>query len=175
MAYGKVSGVAAICPDLLKGNSNFSSETNPTDAEVTLFLADVSAQMDVAFASIGFSTPVSGTALLAALDPISEWGAALLAESGVLIESSSWDGAEEESKPTHWKRLYDEAMERLLSFNGMALWILGATKAQAISRLAHVGGVSESERDTYESESDYIQSRFKSGMMEWQKTDWTTV
>ena len=175
MAYGKVSGVAAICPDLLKGNSNFSSETNPTDAEVTSFLTDISAQMDAAFASVGFSTPMTGIGLLAVMDPIAEWGAAMLAESGGQVEASSWDGAEEESKPTHWKRLYEDAITRLIEKSGMALYVLGATRTKTLSRGAHVGGVSEDERDTYESTTDYLQPRFKSGMMEWRKTDWTTV
>lgn len=175
MAYGNVSGVAARCKELIAGNATFTDSTTPSERQVQNFLNDASALMDAVFASLGFTTPITDTDVTPILDPIAEYYAAMEAESTRLVERSNWEGAAEESKPTHWKQLYDNAMKSLTNNGGFALMILGAGKARDLSYGLHAGGLSDDERDTWNDDSDFTRPRFTMGMMENATTNWSDV
>lgn len=167
MAYGSASGVAARCKELTSGcNGEFGESTVPTETQVLMFLDDSSELMDGVFASYGFTVPITDTDLTPILDPIAEYRAAMEAESVRNVERSDFEGLSEESKPTHWKRLYDEAMERLMRKGGLALTILGAAKTRSLSTGLHAGGLSEDERETWNDEADFTKPRFTMAMME---------
>jgi hypothetical protein len=176
MAYGSASGVAALCTALTAAcNGAWGENTTPKTWQVVAFLDDASALMDAQLAQHGFTTPVTASLVLPVLDPIAEYYAAALAESPQNVNRSDWQGVSESSKPTHWMDLHRDAMDRILSEDGLALSILGAAKTTNLSAYLHAGGLSEDEKDTWEADSDFIEPRFKSRMMEYRKTDWTTV
>jgi hypothetical protein len=176
MAYGSASGTAALCTALTSAcNGAFGENTTPTETQVLAFLDDGSALMDAEMSQHGFTTPVTASLVVPVLDPIAEYYAAALAESPQNVNRSDWQGVSESSKPTHWMDLYRDAMDRILSEGGLALSILGASKTVNLSAYLHAGGLSDDEKDTWEDDSDFLQPRFKSRMMEYRKTDWTTV
>jgi len=176
MAYGSASGVAALCKHLTnEGDGAFNNDTTPTRRQVLAFLDDGSALMDAEIAQHGFTTPVSASLVVAVLDPIAEYYAAAMAESIETVSRSDWQGTSESSKPTHWMDMHRDSMDRILSERGRALAILGAGRGVDLSEYLHAGGLSEDEKDTWESDSDFIQPRFKVGMMEYKTVDWRTV
>lgn len=176
MAYGSASGVAALCKHLTtQGDGAFNNDTTPSRRQVLAFLDDGSALMDAEISQHGFTTPVTASLVTPVLDPIAEYYAAAMAESIETVSRSDWQGTSESSKPTHWMDLHREAMDRIMTEKGRALSLLGAAKTVNLSAYLHAGGLSEDEKDTWEADSDFVQPRFKTGMMDWKRTDWTTV
>lgn len=166
MAYGNVFAVAARCLELANPDGNFSSETKPTLAQVQSWLDDASALMNVEFAKCGFPTPITNTVILTILDPIAEYRAAAEAESIRNIESTSWENASDETKPKHWMDLYTAAMKGLTAERCLALEILGLDRTKDLSDGLHAGGLSQDEKTTHESNTDFLQPRFKTRMFQ---------
>lgn len=67
MAYGSVPGVAAHS-STWTSNGTFTSSTDPTVDEVTTWLTEVSASLDMALADFGFITPITDADITPALD-----------------------------------------------------------------------------------------------------------
>ncbi|NIV40478.1 MAG: hypothetical protein GWN58_67085 [Anaerolineae bacterium] len=173
MAYGSASGVAALCKHLTtQGDGAFNNDTTPTRRQVLAFLDDGSALMDAEMSQNGFSTPVTASLVTAVLDPIAEFYAAAMAESVETVRRSDWQGTSESSKPTHWMELHRGAMDRIMMERGKALSILGATRGTSLAYGLHAGGLSEDEKDTWEDDSDFIEPRFKIGMMDNKTVNW---
>lgn len=73
MAYGSPDGVAALASTWtddgeFKDTTLYEEETTPSLAQVTAWLSQVSAFMDIALAGEGFSVPVSHIQVLEAID-----------------------------------------------------------------------------------------------------------
>lgn len=68
MTYGDVSDVAALTKRYTT-NGSYTDSTNPTTAQVTAWLTQISAIMDLALAENGFATPVTETNVVNALKP----------------------------------------------------------------------------------------------------------
>ena len=60
MAYAVSSCVAAICPHLISGASDFSSSTSPTQGQVNSWLSSGSSIIDTKLAARGYS-PIGTT------------------------------------------------------------------------------------------------------------------
>ena len=60
MAYGTAADVAALAPRYANAARRFDEATTPTGADVTAWLAQVSAMLNVALAGFGMTTPVAG-------------------------------------------------------------------------------------------------------------------
>lgn len=67
MAYGSDAGVAALCRRFTNSGS-FDTTTNPTQATVSGWLAQISAMINVALATGGFTTPITDPDVTPALD-----------------------------------------------------------------------------------------------------------
>lgn len=57
--YGTTTGVAAYTRHLLEGYDQFNASTHPTATEVSGFLDEASACLNVALAAMGFTTPIT--------------------------------------------------------------------------------------------------------------------
>lgn len=77
MAYGDVDNVAALAR-VWTDNGSFTDSTlyadgtNPSLAQVTTWLEQVSATLDLVLATQGFDTPVTSVQAIAAIDPLVE-------------------------------------------------------------------------------------------------------
>lgn len=68
MSYGDKNEVAALVPRYANTSGVFDQLTRPTQAQVTAWLAQISAVLDAYLATKGYSVPVTEANLNAALD-----------------------------------------------------------------------------------------------------------
>lgn len=80
MSYGTAPGVAALAKRYTN-NGSWTTDTNPSQATVTGWLAQISAMVNIALATKGFTTPITDTDVTPALDGLVNALAADLAAS----------------------------------------------------------------------------------------------
>lgn len=68
MSYGSPGGVAALVPQFANKSGRFDNTTRPTVDDVTAWLAQVSAMLDVALAGYAIGTPVTDETIRPLLD-----------------------------------------------------------------------------------------------------------
>jgi len=68
MSYGTAAGVAALVPRFLSAAGVFDTTTTPAAADVTTWLGQVSAMLDVALSGYGVPTPVTDATVVSMLD-----------------------------------------------------------------------------------------------------------
>ena len=78
--YGSLAGVAAYVVHMTNSSGAFDATTKPTDAQVTIFLTELCAQLNGWLASAGYVTPVTGPNAKLILDRYANVGAAGLCE-----------------------------------------------------------------------------------------------
>lgn len=80
MSYGDKNEVAALVPRYANTSGVFDQLTRPTQAQVTAWLAQISAVLDAYLATKGYSVPVTEANLNAALDLFTNEETAAIAE-----------------------------------------------------------------------------------------------
>lgn len=164
MAYGSASGVAALTPHLVVGGSNFTATTTPSASQVEAFLSDGARLMDVEFAGLGFTVPVTNTSAKLVLAPVNEFYGASFAEAGPELGRAGPPGDLDETfKDSYWWRRYRDAMDKLAAGNGFGLELIGASRGIDVFE-PHVGGLSEDEKDEHWDDDDYVKPYFYSTM-----------
>jgi len=84
MAYAALSDIQAVNP-----KRTYSATSTPTSTQVTAFLTDIAAEIDVVLASRGLTVPVTAPAeFLAHLTHVNAVGAAARAEFAMFPEAS---------------------------------------------------------------------------------------
>jgi hypothetical protein len=148
MAYATIDMVKALSPHL------FNQSNAPTDSDVRLWLDEGQAIIDGTLTSKGYTAPVAKTAsvwpILRNLDALY---AASMAEFSKLVASTA-AGAQtrgELLERRFWDRL-DKTMR--LDLSGMGV---------GYTSLVYVGGISISDKDTVEDDSDRVQTAFSRG------------
>ncbi len=119
-SYGTVAGVSAIVPHAVAVNQ----ATHPTDAQVTVWLAEGYARINRAVASAGYSIPIGASAdVYGELTALNNLYAAAYALRSRGIDTMN---GEEESRSEVWLKTFDEQLKDLAESN---LAALGATVA----------------------------------------------
>lgn len=80
MAYGDKNEVAALVPRYANSSGVFDQVTRPTAAQVSAWLAQISAILDTYLKTKGYSTPITEADLNASLDLFANEEAASIAE-----------------------------------------------------------------------------------------------
>lgn len=156
MAYCSASDVAAYCPQLLDGASTFSGSTKPTDAQVTKFMTSGCALINNALTAKGYTPPASGTAAYEQLNEINALYAAAIAE---MTRTNQRLAPGERTRGQVFQKMFrDELAEFLaqdLSRAGLSYTTAG-----------YVGGISETEKDNVNDDSDRVPNRFTTGQFD---------
>jgi hypothetical protein len=79
MSYGTTGGVAALVPRFTNAAGVFDASTTPAAVDVTAWLGQISAMLDVALAGYGVDAPVTNTTVKAMLDGYANAQAAAVA------------------------------------------------------------------------------------------------
>jgi len=162
MTYGSASGVAANVPNLVGEEGTFTKTTIPTDTQVERWLAAGYALINGDLAGRGYSTPVPATATVYSLVvDLEELYAAARAESARM---SARIGPDERTRGQMLMQQFKDGLKALLA---MDLSRAGLTHTGKL----YAGGISQSDKDSYNADTDRVQPRFKRGM--WRMPDTT--
>ena len=161
MSYSSASLVAGLIPNILNGASDFtglSSEIRPASAALVGFQSSGCALIDAKLASRGYTTPISATAAI--FGHLSMIEAHYVAWQAELARGSPRTAAGERSRADQFRMAFQDGMK---SLDTMDLSFTGLTQSQSTGRGWYVGGVSQSEKDSAESDSDRVTPRFYRG------------
>lgn len=119
-SYGTVAGVAALVPHSVAVNQS----THPTDAQVTVWLAEGYARINRVIASAGYSVPIgAAAAVYGELTALNNLYAAAYALRSRGIDTMN---GEEESRSEVWLKSFNDLLKELAESN---LAAMGATVA----------------------------------------------
>jgi len=162
MAYSTCARVAALIPNLINAASSFdglASNVTPGSAALISFMSSGCALINTKLGAMGYSTPVgSGNALYDYLADIEANYAAYRAE---MARSSPRTSQGERTRADMFRRAFQDGLKDL---EMMDLSRLSISKTESW----YVGGISESEVDSVESNTDRVSPRFKRGQFDYQ-------
>jgi len=138
--YGSEAGVEAINAHFVGG---YTSATIPTSTQITTFLADGYAALNMRLALAGYTTPATSGTAYDVLARLNNLYAAACAEEAVNLSTAGL--AEESRSERLWKRYDNE----LLAFLAGDLTLTGLTMATAAKPRRGVRSVAARKRDGY--------------------------
>ena len=158
MAYSTCSRVAALIPNILNSASDFNNlpaNVVPGSAALISFMSSGCALINTRLAGMGYSTPVgSGNAVYDFLADIEANYAAYRAE---MARGSPRTAAGERTRADAFRRAFTDGLDML---GTMDLSRSSVAKTEAW----YVGGISESEKQSVESNTDRVTPRFSRGL-----------
>ena len=157
MAYASGSDVASFCRNLRgSAGSIFTTTTDPTLASVDVWLSSGCGVMETKLKSYGYTTPVASTAT--AYGWMRNMNALYAAARAELSMATNMRVGERTRGQVFDKMFWDELNTMLK----MDLTLAGI--ARSSTGVLYTGGISETEKDTYESDSDRVDPRFHRGV-----------
>lgn len=150
MAYASASDVSALTRNLIGAASAFDTTTCPTLAQVNVWLTTGCAVINSRLAGMGYDALTSGTGPYEVAQQANACYAAWFAERS---RQNARTSADERARADIFKEDFESLMEILLE---MDLSRSGATQTSR----AYAGGISLSDKDTVESDTDRTPSRF---------------
>jgi len=155
--YASASNVAGYCRSLLGSAQTFDATTSPASSHVDGWLAAGYSKINAYLSGSGYAIPIAPTAAiydeLVDLNALYAAARAELSRVGVVINIG---------ERLRGKIFMDMFYEGINSLGQMDLTAMGATKSSTMSPYA--GGISISDKDTYESDIDRVKPRFYRGM-----------
>ena len=155
MPYSTCARCADLIPNILDGASDFSnlgSQIRPASAALIRFMSSGCALIEAELYSQGY-TPAKGTALD---DYLADLEASYVAMQAEQVRGSPRTAQGERTRAQQFKRFFDDGLKQLRS---MDLTRLGFE----YSGRFYIGGISDAEKDSVESDTDRTEPRFKHG------------
>lgn len=154
MTYSSASDVAAYCPEMMDGGTNFSATTKPTVTQINAFITVANAKVDSSLAAAGYEVPAgAGATVYPVLRDLEALYVAARAHAAVL---SARLGPDDRPKAFVFKKMFEDGMRELLSSD---LTMAGLTRAS--TGTLYAGGISKDDKETYEDDTDRVEPRFK--------------
>ena len=157
MAFSTCAQVAALIPNLLNGASNLddlAEDVRPASTAIRSFMSGGCALIIAKFNTMGFA-PAGGGVLADFLADIEANYAAWRSE---LARSSPRTAKGERSRADDFRKAYEANLRQL---DKMDLTMLGFALKEATGSGWYAGGISVSDKEAVESNTDRVQPRFK--------------
>ena len=153
MTYATVADVELYAPGT--GDSGtYTTDTRPTRAQVEGFLARGYARINTALVAAGYGIPVASTATV--YDEIVDLEALFAAARVELTRLSSRYSAEERTRGGVLMQEFKESLTELLGNDLTQVGLLHTS-------FLYIGGVSESDKEVVEDDTDRVTPRFSRG------------
>ena len=156
MAYSQASRVAALIPNLLNSASDFTNlaVAHPASAQLVAWMSSGCALINARIQSLGYDVPIgSGVVIYDYLADLEATYAAYKAEQS---RSSPRVAAGERTRANEFKKAFDSGLGDLAELDLTRMGV-------AYTGKWYVGGISESEKEDIESDTDRVKMRFTHG------------
>jgi len=161
MAYAAASDVAALCKNILAGASNFSAATCPTLDAVEEWLSSGCAVIETHLRAHGYQGADLGTAAYGWLGDLN----ALYAAARVELSRTNLSLAPgERTRGQVFDEMFWRGLNRLSDLLEGDMTEAGLVRSGTAPEL-YVGGVSESDKLTWDTDTDRVRPRFYRGML----------
>ncbi len=158
-AYSSCVRVAALIPNLLNSASDFDnlSVCTPGSAQLINWMSAGCALIEAKIGGMGYTTPIGAANTI--FDYLADLEATYTAYRAESARSSPRVAAGERTRAQQFKRDFDSGLDDI---SDMDLTRLGITYTGKF----YIGGISETEKETQESNTDRVPSRIKRGQFE---------
>ncbi len=157
MAYASSSDVAAYCRNLLGPEPDFSDATSPNRTSITNWLSTACAIINTQLAGHGYGTIATTSPAYDIARDVSALYAAWQAERS---RTTARITADERTRADLFKRDFTDQLKMLLSLDLSLAGVSVGTNTGG----PYAGGISVSDKDTQESDTDRVQPRFVRGL-----------
>jgi len=164
MTYASASDAGLYCPEIIGADNEFSDATKPTRVQVERWLDKGYSRINTAFAGHGYATPVGSSATI--YDTLVDLEALYAAARAQFARMSSRLAATERAKGQIYMRQFNDELAAL--FDGD---LTRAGVARANSGKLWMGGISKSDKDSYENDTDRVKPRFERDQFRAQGTE----
>jgi len=156
MPYSSCQRVAALVPNLINSASSFDglTVTHPASAQFIQWMSSGCAMINTRLQTLGYDVPIGSGVV--AYDFLADLEATYAAYRAEMSRSSPRIAAGERTRAQQFKKDFDDGLKALA---GMDLTRMGV----AYMGKWYVGGISESEKEDVESDSDRVKMRFTHG------------
>ncbi len=154
MAYAAASDVAALTRVALGSASEFSASSKPTEAQITAWLSAGCSIINAKLASRGYGTIPATAAAYDFAAGLNATYAAWRAEESMANARTS------DTETTRGNTQKKNFTDLLKEFDGLDFSVMGVAQTS----VAYAGGISQSDKDTVESDTDRVTPRFARGM-----------
>lgn len=154
MSYASASDVAAYTPGLLDGNDDFTATTMPSKTAVNRFLSAGCALIEGRLAANGYTTPVSVSS--AFYDQIVDLEALYAAGRAEMVLMTARVAATERTRSQMFTDQFNKGLDALMKLDLSRAGI-------AHTGTLYAGGISRSDKDTVEADTDRVAPRFRRG------------
>ena len=148
MAYATIQYVKSLCPLVFNRPTGY-----PDDAEITFWLNEGAAIIDAMIQSKGYTVPSSTGSAYPLMRNLNGFYAA------AMVEQSRMAGSVAEGATSRGEKLEERFWNRLEKFMRLDLSQMGMTHTSEM----YIGGISEAEKETVESDDDRIMHTFRRG------------
>ena len=164
MSYAAASDVAQYTPGLLdSGHDNFTARSRPTKKAVERFLSAGCALIEGRIQMAGFDIPVPGAAAI--YDTVVDLESMYAAGRAEMVRMSSRVAATERTRYQMFFDQFNKGLDMLMKGD------LSRAGVSGMSSDVYIGGISESDIDTVDSDSDRVKPRFDRGQFRNPGTD----
>jgi len=161
-SYGSIEEIEALVPYYATDSGKFGTTTRPTLAAVEKFVDRVSAVLNVLLAKAGFSIPVEQADARLAIDEFVVTWAQMYCHSANRAGPFSPERREVRQELS-FRQLMEEAMA-FVEGNALGLERLGATRTHKRGEGLYAGGISISNKDDFEQNTDRVIPAFTRDM-----------
>ena len=158
MAYACPLHVAALTPHIINAACDFTASTNPTSAEVEVWLSSGCAIIEAKIGSRGYGAIPTNSPVYELARGINTFYAAWMAELSTI---SARVDRMENTRDERFKKAFDS---QLAILTGMDLSVLGVSRTRGYS-LPYSGGLRITDKDANDDDGDTVQGRFQRGQM----------
>lgn len=163
MAYCAASAVSALCSNLIKPSNSFTPSTCPTLSEVQQWMSSGCSLIELKLATCGYSTPAaSGTVIYDHLSHLNTLYAAAWAHNSRMTATVT---ADERTTGDRYLMAFKKGLGGLCE-NDLTL----AGLSRVSSRDLYAGGISVSDKQVRESDSNRVSPRFSRDMFDFPGT-----
>lgn len=160
MAYASASNVAGLCQNILGSEDNFTTSTCPTLSQVKYWLSSGCSVLEGRLAGAGYSVPVtSGTR---AYDWLGDLNCLYAAARAEMSRTNITLAPGQRTRGQVFDEMFWKQLKELLQLD---LTQVGVSRGSS-GRL-YVGGISVSDKDSWEDDTDRVPSRFRRGMFDY--------
>lgn len=159
--YASASDVAALCRNLINNDSNFGSSTSPTLTQVNSWLSSGCAIIEAKISDMGYAVPITATTTV--YKYLTDLNALYAAARAELSRINVTLGPGERTRGQVFDEMFWKQLKQLENLN---LATMGASRYTSSDTVGIFGGgLTDTSKDTYTDNSDYVTARFTRGML----------
>lgn len=159
MAYATTSNVAKLCLNLADGWIDFTTETKPAISDVQTWLSSGCSIIETKLSSWGYSTPVPTTSAL--YDYIRDLNTFYAAARAEMSRMTATTMPGERTRGQVFDRMFWDNLHRLEEMHLSGGLVGAGLTVSSTAGEIYVGGISETDKEVYSDNTDYVEPRFK--------------